>query len=334
LNRFGTETTSKTCSLRIAYFCSMKEASELRIVFMGTPDFAVATLRALCDAGMNIVGVVTAPDKPAGRGMKIQESAVKRFAVERKLVVLQPDKLKSPDFLQQLRDLNADLQVIVAFRMLPELVWNMPPMGSVNLHGSLLPQYRGAAPINWAIINGEKETGVTSFQLQHEIDTGNILLQKIIPIGPDETAGELHDQMMVIGAALVVETVKGLASQSIEPKAQSKPDGELKEAPKIFSDTCAINAHQNRQQVHDFIRGLSPYPGAFTYLNASMIKIYRSQIPQDSPCDPAPGVFMPCNKDRLFFGCADGPIEILELQLSGKKKMNAADFVRGYRFER
>src|SRR5579871_800162 len=221
------------------------ELQSLRIIFMGTPEFAVASLDALMNAGCNIVAVITAPDKPAGRGMKINESAVKKYAIEKGLNVLQPEKLKNPQFIENLQSLKADLQIVVAFRMLPEIVWNMPPMGTVNLHGSLLPQYRGAAPINWAIINGEKETGVTTFKLQHEIDTGNILLSKKIPIGENETAGELHDKMKIIGANVLVETIKGLAEGNLKEQAQSSAIGHrssgLKHAPKIFTEDCKID---------------------------------------------------------------------------------------------
>src|SRR5688572_6654419 len=231
---------------------------DLRIVFMGTPEFAVASLDALVKAGGKVVGVVTAPDKPAGRGMKLQESAVKKYAVENHLKILQPERLKNPQFLEELKSLNADVQIVVAFRMLPELVWNMPAMGTINVHGSLLPQYRGAAPINWAIINGEKETGVTTFKLKHEIDTGDILLQEKISIGDDETAGELHDRMKEIGADLLVRTVKGLANGSLKETPQSSivnrqssmgdsnlpftiHHSHLKHAPKIFTETCKID---------------------------------------------------------------------------------------------
>src|SRR5579871_368361 len=217
----------------------------LKIIFMGTPEFAVASLDALVNAGCNIVAVITAPDKPAGRGMKMNESAVKKYAVEKELKILQPEKLKNPEFINELKSLNADLQIVVAFRMLPEIVWNMPPMGTINLHGSLLPQYRGAAPINWAIINGEKETGVTTFKLKHEIDTGNILLSEKIPIGENETAGELHDVMKEVGAKLLVKTVEQLVVGNLNETAQSSAVGqqstELKHAPKIFTETCKID---------------------------------------------------------------------------------------------
>ncbi|MFT3680913.1 MAG: methionyl-tRNA formyltransferase [Ferruginibacter sp.] len=255
----------------------MKDFKDLRIIFMGTPEFAVASLDALVKAGCNIVGVITAPDKAAGRGMQLQQSAVKKYAAEHHLHILQPEKLKNPDFLAELQSLNADLQIVVAFRMLPEVVWNMPHMGSVNLHGSLLPQYRGAAPINWAVINGEKETGVTTFKLKHEIDTGDILLQESFPIGENETAGEVHDKMKEIGAQLLVKTVKGLADGSLKESPQlsslnSQPST-LKHAPKIFTETCKIDFTKTTAAVHDLIRGLSPFPGAFTSLNDKTFKI-------------------------------------------------------------
>src|SRR5688572_20836641 len=246
----------------------MENFQALRIVFMGTPEFAVASLQALVEAGCNIVGVITAPDKEAGRGMQLQQSAVKKYADGKGLLVLQPEKLKNPEFLEHLGALHADLQIVVAFRMLPELVWNMPPMGTVNLHGSLLPQYRGAAPINWAIINGEKQTGVTTFKLQHEIDTGNILMQEMIPIGENETAGGLHDRMKEIGAILLVKTMKGMQDGSLKgkPQAEFGINDEIPHAPKIFTETAKIKWEQPVQKIHDLIRGLSPSPGAFTYM--------------------------------------------------------------------
>ena len=254
---------------------------------MGTPEFAVASLDALLQAGCNIVAVVTAADKPAGRGMKLTESAVKKFAVEKGLNILQPEKLKSPDFIETLQTLKADLQIVVAFRMLPEIVWNMPPLGTINLHGSLLPQYRGAAPINWAVINGEKETGVTTFKLQHEIDTGNILLQKSFSIGDDDTAGDVHDKMKIIGADLLVETVKGFADGSLKGQPQStvyhQPLTEIKHAPKIFTETCKIDWNRSVDEIHNLIRGLSPFPAAFTFLHDKMLKIYRSKKEYNTP---------------------------------------------------
>jgi methionyl-tRNA formyltransferase len=308
----------------------------LRVVFMGTPEFAVASLDALRKAGYNIVGVITAPDKPAGRGMKMTESAVKRYAVDNGLNVLQPEKLKNPEFLESLRALQADLQIVVAFRMLPEVVWNMPRMGSVNLHGSLLPQYRGAAPINWAVINGEKETGVTTFKLKHEIDTGDILLQESFPIGENETAGDVHDKMKKIGAQLLVRTVKGLADGSLQETPQSgvgsRESGvELKHAPKIFTETCKIDFTKTTEEVHNLIRGLSPFPGAFTELNGKTLKIYKSEKEKGTPSGE-PGSYHTDQKTYLKFSCSDGNVLVKELQLEGKKKMTVDEFLRGYRF--
>jgi methionyl-tRNA formyltransferase len=310
--------------------------SSLRIVFMGTPEFAVASLDALVKAGYTIVGVITAPDKPAGRGMQLQQSAVKKYAVEHNLTVLQPGKLKDPEFLEELRSLNADLQIVVAFRMLPEVVWNMPRMGSVNLHGSLLPQYRGAAPINWAVINGEKETGVTTFKLKHEIDTGDILLQESFPIGENETAGEVHDKMKETGAQLLVKTVKGLMDGTLKETPQgfahaTSDHAELKHAPKIFTETCKIDFTKTVAEVHDLIRGLSPFPGAFTYLNDKMLKIFRSEKEIQTPSSK-PGEFETDGKTFLKFACSNGYIHVKELQLEGKKKMSTEDFLRGYKF--
>lgn len=310
------------------------QAINLRIVFMGTPDFAVASLDALVKAGCNIVGVVTAPDKPAGRGMKLTESAVKKYAVEKGLPVLQPEKLKSPAFMEELRALKADLQIVVAFRMLPEMVWNMPPLGTVNLHGSLLPQYRGAAPIHWAVINGEKETGVTTFKLKHEIDTGDILLQKSFPIGEDETTGEVHDRMKMIGADLLVETVKGLAAGSLKEMAQSSVVNddiiELKHAPKIFTETCQIDWNRSVDSIHNLIRGLSPFPGALTSLDGKILKVYRGKKEKATHQHPA-GKVLSDGKTFIKFACTDGYIHILDLQLEGKKRMLVEDFLRGYR---
>src|SRR6187455_3565528 len=254
----------------------MSNFQSLRIVFMGTPEFAVASLEALVKAKCNIVGVITAPDKQAGRGMKVTESAVKKYAVRHHLKVLQPEKLKNLEFLEELRSLNADLQIVVAFRMLPESVWNMPPLGTINLHGSLLPQYRGAAPINWAVINGEKETGVTTFKLQHEIDTGDILLQDRFPIGENETAGEIHDRMKEIGAAVLVKTVEGLVGGTLAEVPQQQQDN-LPRAPKIFTETCKIDWNKPVDEIYNLIRGLSPYPTAFSYFDNKMMKIYRAQ---------------------------------------------------------
>jgi methionyl-tRNA formyltransferase len=309
--------------------------SNLRIIFMGTPEFAVASLDALVKAGLNIVGVVTAPDKAAGRGMQLQQSAVKKYAVEKGLHILQPEKLKAPEFLEELKALKADLQIVVAFRMLPELVWNMPPMGTVNLHGSLLPQYRGAAPINWAIINGEKETGVTTFKLQQEIDTGNILLSAIIPIGEDETAGDLHDTMKEIGAQLLVKTINELTSGKLKEVEQSsvisRQSPELKHAPKIFTETSKIDWNRSVNEVYNLIRGLSPYPAAFTQLDGKLLKIFKAKKENITPTIPA-GNFETDKKTFLKFASKDGYISVTELQLEGKKRVTVEDFLRGYRF--
>lgn len=309
--------------------------SDLRIIFMGTPDFAVASLAALVDTGANIVAVVTAPDKPAGRGMKMNSSAVKQFALDRGLKILQPEKLKSPSFIEELQALQADLQIVVAFRMLPEIVWNMPPMGTINLHGSLLPQYRGAAPIHWAVINGEKETGVTTFKLQHAIDTGDILLQESFPIGEDETTGEVHERMKMIGANLLVKTVKGIADGSLkeQPQSATVSDGSsLKHAPKLFTENCQVNWHAAADSIHNLIRGLSPFPGALSVLEGKVVKLYRSKKEITMHRHNA-GTVLSDGKTFLKFACTDGYIHILDLQLEGKKRMAVEDFLRGYRFE-
>jgi len=329
--------------------------STFRIVFMGTPEFAVASLDALVKGGYNIVGVVTAPDKPAGRGMKLNESAVKKYAVKHHLKILQPEKLKNPDFLQQLKSLQADLQIVVAFRMLPEAVWNMPPKGTINLHGSLLPQFRGAAPINWAVINGEKETGATTFKLKHEIDTGDILLQKSFPIGDDETAGEVHDKMKDIGAQLLVKTVQGLVDGTLKETPQSSIGNEqlakeniqnsetgsqlithnsqlLKHAPKITSQTCLIDWTKTVDQIHNLIRGLSPYPAAYTELGDKTIKIFMSEKEYGMPTSKI-GRWESNGKTYLKFAATDGYIHLKDVQLEGKKRMLIEDFLRGYHFK-
>ena len=310
----------------------MGKSSSLRIVFMGTPPFAVASLDALVKAGCNIVAVVTAADKPAGRGMKLTQSAVKQYAVEQGLPVLQPEKLKDPQFIGQLQALKADLQVVVAFRMLPEIVWNMPAMGTVNLHGSLLPQYRGAAPINWAIINGDLETGVTTFRLKHEIDTGNILLQEKIAIGADMTAGELHDVMKETGAQLLLRTVEGLAEGTLTEQPQEEPASGTthKHAPKIHTDTCRINWSLPVEQVYNHIRGLSPYPAAFTIINEKMLKIFKAKKEVVFPAHTE-GDHDTDGKTYLKFACANGYIHLLEVQLEGKKKIGIEEFIRGFR---
>jgi methionyl-tRNA formyltransferase len=309
-----------------------KSLQDLRIVFMGTPEFAVGSLAALVEVGCQIVGVITAPDKPAGRGMKMTESAVKKYAVEKGLHILQPEKLKNPAFITALKELHADLQIVVAFRMLPEIVWDMPPLGTINLHGSLLPQYRGAAPIHWAVINGEKETGVTTFKLQHTIDTGDILLQKSFPIGVDETTGDVHDKMKEIGARLLVETVIGFAENSLKETQQSAISSEvdLKHAPKLFTENCIVNWNQSVDVIHNFIRGLSPFPGALSKLDDKILKIYRSKK-EYSTTDEIPGTVFSDGKTYLKMAAPDGFIHLLDLQLEGKKRMTTEDFLRGYR---
>ncbi len=331
----------------------MTEYRSLRIVFMGTPEFAVASLEALVKAKCNIVGVITAPDKPAGRGMKLTESAVKKYAVRHHLKILQPEKLKNIQFLEELRSLNADLQIVVAFRMLPESVWNMPPLGTINLHGSLLPQYRGAAPINWAVINGEKETGVTTFKLKHEIDTGDILLQESFPIDENETAGDVHDKMKEIGARVLVETVKGIADGSLHERPQSSmvngelsigseqnsethspltiDHSQLKHAPKIFTQTCNIDWRRSIDEIQNLIRGLSPFPTAFTELGDKTLKIFKSEKEPSFPTSK-PGKWDSDGKTYLKFAAKDGYILLKDIQLEGKKRMMIEDFLRGYRF--
>lgn len=296
---------------------------------MGTPEFAVASLAALINTGKEIVGVVTAPDKPAGRGQTITESAVKQFASAKGLKVLQPQKLKDPEFLAELKALNADLQIVVAFRMLPEMVWNMPPHGTINLHASVLPDYRGAAPINWAIINGEKETGLTTFKLKHEIDTGDVLLQEKLSIGEAETAGELHDRMKDLGAKLLVETINQLEKGILQAKPQSSPKEE-KHAPKLFKEDCKIDWELPAIQIFNLVRGLSPYPTAFTTLLGKNMKIFRASIEKTKPNVPA-GIYSTDHKSFLKFAAADGFINLLEVQMEGKKKMGIEEFLRGVR---
>ena len=301
-----------------------------RIIFMGTPAFAVASLSALLAAKMNVVAVVTAPDKPGGRGMQLQESAVKQFAIENNIPVLQPEKLKSPEFFDTLKTLKPDLQVVVAFRMLPEIIWSFPPMGTLNVHGSLLPQYRGAAPINWAIINGEKQTGVTTFQLQHAIDTGNILLQTPIDISENMTAGELHDTMKEVGAVLLVKTIEGLNNNSIQAKAQLEISVELKHAPKIFTNDCAINWENPAVTIHNLIRGLAPFPGAITKIEGKMVKLFTTHI-IDTPAAEKAGTFITDGKTFAKIACSNGYIGIDDIQWEGKKRMPITDFLRVYR---
>lgn len=311
--------------------------SALRIIFMGTPEFAVQSLDILVKNNYNIVGVVTMPDKPAGRGQQIHESDVKKYASEKGLNILQPEKLKDDHFIQQLRELKADLQIVVAFRMLPEIVWNMPRLGTVNLHGSLLPQYRGAAPINWAIINGEKETGVSTFFLQHQIDTGKIIFREKTPIGENETAGEIHDRLMNIGASLILKTVQAIEQNNYPQTDQSEliAKGEQeKHAPKIFKEDCKIDWSKNISEIHNFIRGLSPYPTAFSTFHSRdnkeySVKIFSTQK-ETSEHICTTGAVVTDSKSSLKIAVKGGYIIILELQLAGKKRMSAGEFLRGF----
>ena len=300
---------------------------------MGTPDFAVESLRALVEGGYNVVAVVTMPDKPAGRGHQLQYSAVKQYALSAGLPILQPERLKDENFLAELKSYGADLQIVVAFRMLPEVVWNMPRLGTFNLHASLLPQYRGAAPINWAVMNGDTETGATTFMLQHEIDTGNIILQERIPIADDENVGSVHDRLMVMGAQLVTRTVDTIIEAENKgvdlPTTPQDNSLELRPAPKIFKDTCAIDFSRNAEQVRNHIRGLSPYPAAWisempaNHPLAEVLrgaKVYKAAITKHAE-----------QKGHIIVPCADGYIDLLELQLPGKKRMDAAALLNGIR---
>ena len=309
------------------------DKKDIRIVYMGTPDFAVESLRALVEGGYNVVAVVTMPDKPAGRGHQLQFSAVKQYALSVGLPILQPERLKDENFLTELRSYQADLQIVVAFRMLPEVVWNMPRLGTFNLHASLLPQYRGAAPINWAVMNGDHETGATTFMLQHEIDTGNIILQERIPIADDENVGSVHDRLMMMGGGLVTRTVDTIIEAENQgvalPTTPQDNSIELRPAPKIFKDTCAIDFSQTAEQIRNHVRGLSPYPAAWISempANHSLAevlkgaKVYKVAVTQLSE-----------QKGHIIVPCADGYIDVLELQMPGKKRMEAAALLNGIR---
>jgi methionyl-tRNA formyltransferase len=301
----------------------------MRIVFMGTPDFAVPSLEILVKNGYEVVAVITAPDKPSGRGLKLQPSAVKIAAERLGLPVLQPEKLKNEDFLNQLRALQADLQIVVAFRMLPEVVWAMPPLGTFNLHASLLPQYRGAAPINWAIINGETQTGVTTFFLQHEIDTGDLIMQEKEPIYRSDTAGTLYERLMYKGAALVLQTVQAIEKGDVKTIQQQQiAMEELKNAPKIFKETCEINFHRSAEEVFNFVRGMNPFPTAWTRYNGRVYKIYKV-VPVHNSNQYQPGEWHTDGKTFLHIGTTDGYVVVEELQAEGKKRMGIAEFLRG-----
>ena len=303
---------------------------DLRIVYMGTPEFAVASLRALVENGYNVVAVVTMPDKPAGRGHQLQYSDVKKYALSVGLPVLQPEKLKDPTFVEELRSYRADLQIVVAFRMLPEVVWTMPRLGTFNLHASLLPQYRGAAPINWAVINGDAETGATTFMLKHEIDTGNMILQERLPIGPDENVGSVHDRLMAMGTGLVTRTVDLIIdceNKGTELPTTPQPEiTELRPAPKIFKEDCEIRfADKTATEVHNFVRGLSPYPAAWANLTINgqlfeNVKIFSVEVSTSRDLETSKDIIVPCR---------EGAVRILELQVPGKKRMDTKSFLNG-----
>lgn len=313
----------------------MKGAKDLRIVFMGTPEFAVESLKALIENGYHVVAVVTAPDRPSGRGLKMHESDVKRYASSIDLPVLQPEKLKDETFLNELSAFNPDIQIVVAFRMLPEIVWAMPSLGTFNLHGSLLPNYRGAAPLNWAIINGDEQSGVTTFMLQHEIDTGNILFHESIPIDPDMNVGQLHDQLMKVGAGLVIKTLEAIAEGNLKPLPQSQMtiDPVRVHAPKIFKEDCKIQWDKPVKVIYNLIRGLSPYPTAWTNLqdetSVTGLKIFHTSF-EILNHTYSPGTILSDNKKFMKIACSDGYLNILDLQLAGKKRMEITDFLRGF----
>lgn len=305
---------------------------ELRIVYMGTPEFAVEPLKRLVEEDYNVVGVVTMPDKPAGRGQHVQESPVKKYALSEDIPVLQPEKLRDEDFLVQLKMLQADIQIVVAFRMLPEVVWNMPRLGTFNLHASLLPQYRGAAPINWAIINGEKETGVTTFFLKHEIDTGNIILQRSTPISDDDNVGTLYDRLMNMGAELVVETMERITMGDVSTMPQDDAVA-VNPAPKIFKEDCKINWQKSAIELHNFVRGLSPYPAAFTEVKNDKGQVFNLKVLEteviDQTVSEQPGTLISDGKKQLYFATEEGYLSIKRLQLAGKKAMTTEELLRG-----
>lgn len=318
----------------------------MKIVFMGTPGFAVPSLDIIFTSGYEIAGVVTVPDKPAGRGQIIKFSPVKEYALKQNLKILQPVNLKDPEFIRELEALKPDLIVVVAFRMLPDIIWKMPPLGTFNLHASLLPQYRGAAPINWAIINDEKETGVTTFFINETIDAGRILFSEKLTIGEDETAGELHDRLMVLGANLVLKTIMAIQKENVIPKPQDKyPSGttEFKQAPKIFKEDCKINWNRNVSEVYNFIRGLSPYPAAFTNLISAegeslILKIFKAKPfgnndDSSKKIDMIPGTIITDRRTYLNITCNDGLLSLEEVQLEGKRRLKTTEFLRGFRID-
>lgn len=310
---------------------------DLRIVFLGTPEFAVESLRRIHEGGYNIVGVVTMPDKPAGRGHRLLQSPVKQYAVANGLYLMQPPRLKAPEFVEELRNLNADLFIVIAFRMLPEVVWAMPPLGTFNLHASLLPKYRGAAPINWAVINGDTETGVTTFFLKHDIDTGDILRQERIDILPQDNVGDVHDRLMMLGADLTIDTIEHIIAGDLKPVPQDSllTGIEPAPAPKIFKETCMIDWNRTALEVHNLVRGLSPYPAAWTEIPSGdsltlTVKIFETKVlDADNVEHLRPGRVSILGGKRLIIDCADARIEVLSLQAAGKRRMPAADFLRG-----
>ncbi|MDY4250081.1 methionyl-tRNA formyltransferase [Bacteroides pyogenes] len=313
------------------------EKKDLRIVYMGTPDFAVESLRQLVEGGYNVAGVITMPDKPAGRGHKIQYSPVKQYALSQNLPLLQPQNLKDESFIQSLRDWKADLQIVVAFRMLPEVVWNMPRLGTFNLHASLLPQYRGAAPINWAVINGDTETGITTFFLKHEIDTGEVIRQQRVPIADTDNVEVVYDKLMMLGGKLVVETVDDILNDRVKPMPQEEMAvaGELRPAPKIFKETCRIDWNRPVKKIYDFVRGLSPYPGAWTELispegETVVLKIFESEKNVEKH-GLIPGTIVTDGKKTIKIAVPDGFLSILSLQLPGKKRLKTDELLRGFR---
>ena len=306
----------------------VKPKEELRIIYMGTPEFAVPALEKLVEAGWNVVGVITAPDKPQGRGQKLVGSPVKEAAERLGLHILQPTNLKNPEFQQELRDLKADLQIVVAFRMLPESVWNMPPLGTFNLHASLLPDYRGAAPINWAIINGETETGVTTFFLKHEIDTGSIIFQEKVAILPEDDLGSVYEKLMNIGSDLVLRTVEAIAKDEVAPLPQDESKA-LHHAPKIFKETCKIDFSHSAESIHNLIRGLSPYPAAWMEFQGKTCKVFKSKVNSEPLLNKEVGQWESDGKSFLRFQCGEGSLEIIELQLEGKKRMKIDELLRG-----
>lgn len=304
----------------------------LKVVFFGTPDFAVASLDALVQNGFSVLAVVTAPDKPAGRGMQLQASAVKQYALQHQLQILQPEKLKDPQFIATLQELAADVHIVVAFRMLPELVWNMPPQGTINVHGSLLPQYRGAAPINWAIMNGETETGVTTFRLKHQIDTGNILLQSKTPIFKEDNFSTVYQRLMLMGAELLVNTLRQIEAGTILEVSQDHiEESTIKHAPKLFKENLQIDFNKPAAELVNFIRGLAPFPTAYTFLEQKQLKVFLAHVVNEAP-QVAVGTMQTDAKSYIRFACPDAWLYIDELQLEGKKRMDTIAFLRGFRF--